>query len=95
MAGSAIIIALQQLKGFLGIVHFTKKSDIISVTKSVGENAHHGVRASYLSYIVYFYSGNQYFRQLTLASLIQWNWQTLLIAASFLAFLLATKHIVR
>lgn len=35
MAGAAITIALQQLKGFLGIVHFTKKSDIISVMESV------------------------------------------------------------
>lgn len=66
MAGSAIIIALQQLKGFFGIVHFTKKSDIISVMKSVGGNFHHG-----------------------------WNWQTILIAASFLAFLLATKYIAK
>lgn len=66
MAGAAITIALQQLKGFLGIVHFTKKSDIISVMESVWGNVHHG-----------------------------WNWQTMLIGASFLAFLLATKYIAK
>jgi high affinity sulfate transporter 1 len=44
MAGAAVTIALQQLKGFLGIAVFTKKSDIISVMKSVWGNVHHGVR---------------------------------------------------
>uniref|UniRef100_A0A803MSA0 STAS domain-containing protein n=1 Tax=Chenopodium quinoa TaxID=63459 RepID=A0A803MSA0_CHEQI len=44
MGGAAITIALQQLKGFLGIKgkHFTKKSDIISVLKSVFGSIHHG-----------------------------------------------------
>lgn len=64
MAGAAITIALQQLKGFLGIANFTKKSDIVSVMKSVWGNVHHG-----------------------------WNWQTILIGASFLAFLLVAKYI--
>jgi len=64
MAGAAITIALQQLKGFLGIAHFTKKSDIVSVMESVWGNVHHG-----------------------------WNWQTILIGASFLAFLLVAKYI--
>ncbi|KAK7243102.1 hypothetical protein RIF29_37887 [Crotalaria pallida] len=31
----AITIALQQLKGFLGIKEFTKKTDVISVMQSV------------------------------------------------------------
>uniref|UniRef100_A0A0D9VQQ1 STAS domain-containing protein n=1 Tax=Leersia perrieri TaxID=77586 RepID=A0A0D9VQQ1_9ORYZ len=66
MAGAAITIALQQLKGFLGIANFTKKTDIISVMKSVWGNVHHG-----------------------------WNWQTILIGASFLAFLLVTKYIAK
>nr|AAK35215.1 sulfate transporter ST1 [Zea mays] len=64
MAGAAITIALQQLKGFLGIANFTKKSDIVSVMKSVWGNVHHG-----------------------------WNWQTILIGATFLAFLLVAKYI--
>ncbi|KAK6940124.1 STAS domain [Dillenia turbinata] len=64
MAGAAITIALQQLKGFLGINNFTKKTDIISVMRSVFSSAHHG-----------------------------WNWQTILIGASFLAFLLVAKYI--
>ncbi|KAJ1699581.1 hypothetical protein LUZ63_008093 [Rhynchospora breviuscula] len=64
MGGAAITIALQQLKGFLGIKKFTKQSDIISVIKSVWNSAEHG-----------------------------WNWQTILIAASFLAFLLAARYL--
>ncbi|CAI9116353.1 OLC1v1017476C1 [Oldenlandia corymbosa var. corymbosa] len=64
MAGAAITIALQQLKGFLGIKDFTKKTDIISVMRSVFSSAHHG-----------------------------WNWQTIVIGATFLAFLLVAKYI--
>ncbi|KAJ0086177.1 hypothetical protein Patl1_08480 [Pistacia atlantica] len=66
MGGAAITITLQQLKGFLGIKNFTKKSDIVSVMKSVFKAAHHG-----------------------------WNWQTIVIGASFLSFLLFTKYIGR
>ncbi|XP_010527550.1 PREDICTED: sulfate transporter 1.3-like [Tarenaya hassleriana] len=64
MGGAAVTIALQQLKGFLGIKNFTKKTDIIHVLDSVFSVAHHG-----------------------------WNWQTILIGASFLAFLLTAKFI--
>lgn len=35
MAGAAITIALQQLKGLLNITHFTTETDFISVMKSV------------------------------------------------------------
>ncbi|KAF7816937.1 sulfate transporter 1.3 [Senna tora] len=42
MAGAAITIALQQLKGFLGIKNFTKKTDIVSVIDSVFSAANHG-----------------------------------------------------
>ncbi|KAM6563771.1 hypothetical protein CsatB_023769 [Cannabis sativa] len=41
MAGAAIIIGLQQLKGLLGLTHFTNKTDIISVTKAVWNSIHH------------------------------------------------------
>ncbi|GJN28913.1 hypothetical protein PR202_gb17087 [Eleusine coracana subsp. coracana] len=64
MAGAAITIALQQLKGFLGIKNFTTNTDIVSVMESIWRSAHHG-----------------------------WNWQTILISASFLSFLLVTKYI--
>ncbi|XP_058747731.1 sulfate transporter 1.3-like [Vicia villosa] len=64
MGGAAITIALQQLKGFLGIEKFTRKTDVISVMHSVFSSAHHG-----------------------------WNWQTILIGATFLCFLLFAKHI--
>ncbi|GFY89155.1 sulfate transporter 1;1 [Actinidia rufa] len=42
MAGAAITISLQQLKGLLGIKKFTKKTDIVSVMRSVFTAAHHG-----------------------------------------------------
>lgn len=66
MGGAAITIALQQLKGFLGIKtkQFTTKSDIISVLHSVFGTIHHG-----------------------------WNWETILIGAVFLAFLIFAKMI--
>lgn len=49
MGGAAITIALQQLKGFLGIKKFTKKTDIISVMDSVFSSAQNGVSYIYLS----------------------------------------------
>ncbi|KAK8952416.1 Sulfate transporter 1.3 [Platanthera zijinensis] len=42
MGGAAITIGLQQLKGLLGIQNFTKKTDVISVMKSVWGSVHHG-----------------------------------------------------
>ncbi|TKY71443.1 High affinity sulfate transporter 1 [Spatholobus suberectus] len=42
MAGAAITIALQQLKGLLGIQNFTKKTDVVSVMRSVWSTVHHG-----------------------------------------------------
>jgi len=35
MAGAAVIVSLQQLKGLLGIAHFTSKMQIIPVVSSV------------------------------------------------------------
>ncbi|KAK9111095.1 hypothetical protein Scep_018614 [Stephania cephalantha] len=40
MGGAAIVIGLQQLKGLLGIAHFTRKTDIISVLQSVWKSHH-------------------------------------------------------
>lgn len=35
MAGAAVIVSLQQLKGLLGIVHFTTKMQFVPVMSSV------------------------------------------------------------
>ncbi|XP_027330020.1 low affinity sulfate transporter 3-like isoform X2 [Abrus precatorius] len=43
MAGAAIVIGLQQLKGLLGISHFTTKTDVISVLASVYKSLHHQI----------------------------------------------------
>ncbi|CAK7334916.1 unnamed protein product [Dovyalis caffra] len=40
MGGTAIIICLQQLKGLLGIIHFTTKTDVVSVLHAVFKNRH-------------------------------------------------------
>ncbi|KAJ4822497.1 Low affinity sulfate transporter 3 [Turnera subulata] len=41
MGGAAIVIGLQQLKGLLGISHFTTKTDVVSVLKSVFTSIDH------------------------------------------------------
>ncbi|XP_020595950.1 low affinity sulfate transporter 3-like [Phalaenopsis equestris] len=41
MGGAAMVIGLQQLKGLLGLTHFTNKTDIVSVTKAVWIGLHH------------------------------------------------------
>ncbi|XP_068636754.1 low affinity sulfate transporter 3-like [Aristolochia californica] len=40
MGGAAIVIGLQQLKGLFGITHFTNKTDVVSVSKSVFNSFH-------------------------------------------------------
>ncbi|KAL3633030.1 putative sulfate transporter 3.4 [Castilleja foliolosa] len=40
MAGAAVIVSLQQLKGLLGIVHFTTKMQLIPVLSSVYHHKH-------------------------------------------------------
>lgn len=41
MGGAAIVIGLQQLKGLLGIINFTNKTDIISVLKAILRSTHY------------------------------------------------------
>lgn len=53
MAGAAITIALQQLKGFLGIVHFTKKSwvvDSVELADDVGRSVLLGISSGHQVY---------------------------------------------
>uniref|UniRef100_A0A0D9VQP4 STAS domain-containing protein n=1 Tax=Leersia perrieri TaxID=77586 RepID=A0A0D9VQP4_9ORYZ len=40
MGGAAIVIGLQQLKGLLGLDHFTNRTDVVSVTKAVWVSVH-------------------------------------------------------
>ncbi|OMO85785.1 sulfate anion transporter [Corchorus capsularis] len=40
MAGAAIVIGLQQLKGLFGMSHFTTKTDVVSVLESVFKSVH-------------------------------------------------------
>ncbi|KAF2594074.1 hypothetical protein F2Q70_00045618 [Brassica cretica] len=41
MAGAAIVIGLQQLKGLFGLSRFTNKTDVVSVLSSVFHSLHH------------------------------------------------------
>ncbi|KAH1243267.1 putative sulfate transporter 3.3 [Glycine max] len=51
MAGSAVIVALQQLKGLLGIKHFTKKMALVPVLSSVFQNKHESIRKPKLFWV--------------------------------------------
>lgn len=92
MGGAAITIALQQLKGFLGIKKFTQKTSIVAVLQSVFSSAHHGVitHNSFFSSVSFFFTISSY----VWYHCLQWNWQTILISISFLIFLLVCKFIV-
>jgi high affinity sulfate transporter 1 len=94
MAGAAITIALQQLKGLLGIstASFTKNTDIISVLTSVFKHTD-----EVLLYIVYSFIGSLQLaahNPFSCPQSHQWSWRTIVIGISFLAFLLLTKYIV-
>ena len=56
VAGAAIVIGLQQLKGLLGINHFTNKTDVISVVEAVWRSVHHHVCSlSIFSFSIFFF----------------------------------------
>jgi len=43
MGGAAIVIGLQQLKGLLGLSHFTSNTDVVSVIRAVWGSVHEPV----------------------------------------------------
>lgn len=51
MAGAATVVCLQQLKGILGLEHFTKSTDLVSVMRSVFSQTHE-VRTIILFYFI-------------------------------------------
>lgn len=50
MGGTATIITLQQLKGMLGMTHFTRRTDIVSVIRSVINNRDEVCNSHFSSY---------------------------------------------
>lgn len=92
MAGAAIVIGLQQLKGLLAIPHFTNKTDVISVLKSTWISVHHYVMSSYLSIYFLLYCP-LYIKFLFLSS--QWNPHNFILGCSFLIFILSARFVVR
>ena len=103
MAGAAIIIGLQQLKGLLGLSHFTTKTDAISVLESVYKSLHHqitsGEKVSRFCYLIYKFQKQQFIWVLLLTldiilCLFQWYPLNFVIGCSFLIFLLIARFIV-
>lgn len=52
MGGAATVVILQQLKGILGLQHFTHATDVISVLRSVFAQTH-AVRIGVKSYLFF------------------------------------------
>lgn len=44
MGGAATVVCLQQLKGILGLVHFTHETDLVSVMRSIFSQTHEVIR---------------------------------------------------
>lgn len=59
MGGAATVVILQQLKGILGLHHFTQSTDIISVLRSVFSQIHEVNFYFYFS--IYLYIVNLFF----------------------------------
>lgn len=55
MGGAAIIIGMQQLKGLLGLSHFTNKTDVVSVLSAVSSDIHEPVSPQSITTIIYSY----------------------------------------
>ncbi|KAF3434102.1 hypothetical protein FNV43_RR25205 [Rhamnella rubrinervis] len=53
MGGTAILICLQQLKGFFGMKHFTNKTDVVSVIRSVIAYKHEFRWESFVTGIIF------------------------------------------
>lgn len=66
MAGAAVIVSLQQLKGLLGIVHFTGKMQFVPVMTSV---FNHTNEVSLIVLLFFFSNSNT----LLLFSIL-WGW---------------------
>lgn len=102
MAGAAIMIGLQQLKGLLGINHFTNKTDAVSVLGSVYKSLHLQITSSAEKV-----SLSKEFVLVSLLCLVllvtyltykklhgQWYPMNFVLGCSFLIFLLVSRFIV-
>ncbi|XP_027356737.1 low affinity sulfate transporter 3-like isoform X2 [Abrus precatorius] len=70
MAGAAIIIGLQQLKGLLGLNHFTNKTDAVSVLESVYKSLHYQITSAEKWYPLNFVIGCSFLIFLLIARFI-------------------------
>lgn len=98
MGGAATVVCLQQLKGIMGLVHFTHETDVVSVTRSLFSQIHQ----------VYFLPRRRRRRHFCVTSKLslssasfhfcvpfwQWRWQSVVLGCSFLFFLLLTRYLV-
>lgn len=90
MGGAATVVCLQQLKGILGLLHFTHEADVVSVMKSVFSQRHLVSEVIYclVSHIrVCFYTR-------TRVNAMQWRWESGVLGCCFLFFLFLTRYFV-
>lgn len=53
MSGAATVVCLQQLKGILGLVHFTHDTDLMSVMHSVFSQTHLVINLIKFQYVIF------------------------------------------
>ena len=58
MGGAATIVCLQQLKGMLGLVHFTHETDLVSVMRSVFGQIHQVNLQPFTFFLITFFNIN-------------------------------------
>ncbi|KAK8558399.1 hypothetical protein V6N13_038872 [Hibiscus sabdariffa] len=83
MAGAAIVIGLQQLKGLLGISHFTNKTDVVSVVKALCSSFHHPVQLNSHYKLQHSYQFFEFIK-INFHFFLQWNPHNFILGFSFL-----------
>lgn len=96
MAGAAVIVSLQQLKGLLGIVHFTKEMEIIPVLSSVfAETKEVKIKQKIKDLSSTLPRKTEFLICMIMyVSDVQWSWKTIVLGFSFLILLLIARLIV-
>ncbi|THU59105.1 hypothetical protein C4D60_Mb03t21490 [Musa balbisiana] len=93
MGGTAIIVIMQQLKGVLGLKHFTTKTDVVSVLHFVF--SHTSEVSRFISRILFGLSDD--LNVMTVANFLppysQWRWESVLVGVCFIGLLFLSKYV--
>lgn len=108
MGGAATVVSLQQLKGILGLKHFTQSTDLVSVMRSIFSQMqqvnyilYHDVK--YVHFIIYYicvpavyYFACVFHEALTdcTVNILQWRWESAVLGGIFLFYLLVARYCV-